>query len=111
MQGSYIAIMILFILIFTQNRNKSVMMKQFMKSKNKEDKKEMLELAKRFIGEECLIYTFNSQLSGVIKEVSEGAILVESGNTSEVINLDFIVRIRQYPRKKNGKKKSIIFEE
>ena len=111
LQGSYIAIMILFILIFTQNRNKSVMMKQFMKSKNKEDKKEMLELAKRFIGEECLIYTFNSQLSGVIKEVSEGAILVESGNTSEVINLDFIVRIRQYPRKKNGKKKSIIFEE
>ena len=87
------------------------MMKQFMKSKNKEDKKEMLELAKRFIGEECLIYTFNSQLSGVIKEVSEGAILVESGNTSEVINLDFIVRIREYPRKKNGKKKSIIFEE
>jgi len=111
LQGSYIAIMILFILIFTQNRNKSVMMKQFMKSKNKEDKKEMLELAKRFIGEECLIYTFNSQLSGVIKEVSEGAILVESGNTSEVINLDFIVRIREYPRKKNGKKKSIIFEE
>lgn len=111
MQGSYIAIMILFILIFTQNRNKSVMMKQFMKKRNEEDKKEMLELAKRFIGEECLIYTFNSQLSGVIKEVSEGAILVESGNTSEVINLDFIVRIRQYPRKKNGKKKSIIFEE
>lgn len=111
LQGSYIAIMILFILIFTQNRNKSVMMKQFMKSKNREDKKEMLELAKRFIGEECLIYTFNSQLSGVIKEVSEGAILVESGNTSEVINLDFIVRIREYPRKKNGKKKSIIFEE
>ena len=111
MQGSYIAIMILFILIFTQNRNKSVMMKQFMKKRNEEDKKEMLELAKRFIGEECLIYTFNSQLSGVIKEVSEGAVLVESNNTLEVINLDFIVRIREYPRKKNGKKKSIIFEE
>ena len=49
-----------------------------------------------------MIYTFNSQLSGVIKEVSEGAVLVESNNTLEVINLDFIVRIREYPRKKKN---------
>ena len=30
-----------------------------------------------------------------------------SGET-EIINLDFITRIREYPRKKNGKKKGII---
>ncbi|MDA3732851.1 hypothetical protein PBV87_15345 [Niameybacter massiliensis] len=68
----------------------------------------MLELAKKFIDKECLIYTFNSQLTGVIKEVNKGAILVENKNTIEIVNLDFVVRIREYPLGKNGKKKSFI---
>lgn len=71
----------------------------------------MYELAQKFIGKECLIYTFNSsQLTGVIKEVNEGAILIENGDNLEAVNFDFIVRIREYPRKKNGKKKSVILD-
>lgn len=73
----------------------------------------MYGLANRFIGKECLIYTFNSsQISGVIKEVQEDALLLEheNGEGLEVINFDFIVRIREYPRKKNGKKKSVILD-
>ena len=70
----------------------------------------MLELAKRFIGYECIIYTFSSQLTGIIKEVTDGAILIENGGASEAVNLDFIVRIREYPKKKNGKKKSLILD-
>ena len=59
----------------------------------------------------CLIYTFNSsQLTGVIKEVKEGAILIENGDNLEAVNFDFIVRIREYPRKKNGKKKSVVLD-
>lgn len=81
-----------------------------MKSKKTEERCEMLELAKRFIEKECIVYTFNSQLTGVIKEVSGGAILLESGSAVEVVNLDFIVRIREYPRKKNGKKKSVVLD-
>ena len=71
----------------------------------------MYELAQKFIGKECLIYTFNSsQLTGVIKEVNEGGILIENGDTLEAVNFDFIVRIREYPRKKNGKKKSLVLD-
>lgn len=71
----------------------------------------MYELAQKFIGKECLIYTFNSsQLTGVIKEVNEGGILLENGDTLEAVNFDFIVRIREYPRKKNGKKKSVVLD-
>lgn len=71
----------------------------------------MYELAQKFIGKECLIYTFNSsQLTGVIKEVNEGGILIENGDTLEAVNFDFIVRIREYPRKKNGKKKSVVLD-
>ena len=71
----------------------------------------MYELAQKFIGKECLIYTFNtSQLTGVIKEVNEGGLRIENGDTLEAVNFDFIVRIREYPRKKNGKKKSVVLD-
>ncbi|MBQ7336589.1 MAG: hypothetical protein IJW92_08985 [Clostridia bacterium] len=71
----------------------------------------MRELAKKFTDRECLIYLFNDhQINGIIKEVGDSAILLESGDTVEAVNLDFIVRIREYPRKKNGKKKSVILD-
>lgn len=71
----------------------------------------MTELAKRFIDKECLIYTFNGgQINGTVKEVGDGAILVESNGTVEAINIDFVMRIREYPRKKNGKKKSVVLD-
>lgn len=73
---------------------------------------QMKELATKFIGKECLIYAFdgNHQFDGVIKEVTDGAILLEKNSKIEAINLDFIIRIREYPRKKNGKKQSVILD-
>lgn len=72
----------------------------------------MKELAKRFIDKECLITAFDSnhQFEGVIKEVSDGAILVEKKESVEAINLDFVIRIREYPRNKKGKKKSVVLD-
>ena len=71
----------------------------------------MLELAKNFIDKECIIYTFNNSLiQCTIKEISKNALLLETGNTVEAVNLDFVVRIREYPRKKNGKKKSVVLD-
>jgi len=81
------------------------------KRKCKGKKTQMVELAKKFINKECIIYTFNSQLEGVIiKEVTDGAVLVEKKGTIEAVNLDFVTRIREYPRNKNGKKRSIVID-
>ncbi len=56
----------------------------------------MFELAKRFIEKECVIYTFDgNQYNGVIKEVNEGAILIEKKGNTEAINLNFVVRIKE----------------
>jgi hypothetical protein len=73
---------------------------------------EMKELAKKFIDKECIISSFdgNHQYDGVIREVTDGAVLIEKGGKLEAINLDFIMRIREYPRKKNGKKKSVVLD-
>ena len=74
----------------------------------------MKELAKRFIEEECIIYTITSNdgsLQGVIKEMDDGGMVIEKKTGElEIINLDFVTRIRQYPRKKNGKKKEIVLD-
>ena len=70
----------------------------------------MKELAKRFIGEECIIYTIASNdgsVQGLIKEIDDGGMVIaKNSGKLEIINLDFVTRIRQYPKKKNGKKRT-----
>ena len=102
----------LWIIIFIMLRNsKSAIAKKIIKKRKMEGNTEMKELAKKFIDKECLIYSFNSnQFEGVIKEVTEGAILVEKGGTVEAINLDFVIRIREFPKNKKGKKKSVVLD-
>ena len=86
--------------------------KKIIKKRKVEDDTNMKELAKGFIGKECLIYSFDSsrQFVGVIKEVSDSAILVENKGQIEAINLDFVIRIREYPKNKKGKNKSVVLD-
>lgn len=78
------------------------------------EKEAMKKLAMQFIGEECIIYTITSSsgsIQGVIKEIDDGGMVIErASGEREVINLDYVTRIRQYPKKKNGKKKSVIID-
>ena len=111
--ASYIPIIVLFIIVFIMLRNqRDIVARKIIKKRSLEKKIEMRELAKRFIGKECLIYAFDSnhQFDGVIAEVTEGAILIEKDGMSEAINLDFVIRIREYPRNKKGKKKSVVLD-
>lgn len=52
----------------------------------------------------------NHQFEGIIREVSDSAILVEKNGTVEAINLDFVIRIREFPKNKKGKKKSVVLD-
>ena len=72
----------------------------------------MIELAKKLIGKECIIYAFDSnhQFVGVIKEVNDGGVLIENYGAIEVINLDFVIRIREYPRNNKGKKRAVVLD-
>ena len=108
--ASFVPIFVLFLVIFIMARNEKMIMQKLIKKRKSEGKVEMLELAKRFIEKECIIYTFNNQYTGIIKEVSDGAMLIENSGNVEVINLDFVVRLKEYPRKKNGKKKSVVLD-
>lgn len=107
--STFLPIFMLLIIVFITRQNERTVIKNIIKKRKMGDR-QMFELAQKFIDKECIIYTFNSQITGVVKEVNQGGILVENGNTTEALNFDFIVRIREYPRNKNGKKKSVVFD-
>lgn len=107
-------VVFLIILLFIRRKRASAVIRQIIKRKNQDKENTVMkDLAKRFIGEECIIYTITSLdggLEGVIREVEDGGMIVEkSSGETEAVNLDYVTRIRQYPRKKNGKKKNILF--
>ena len=108
----YIPIIVMFIVIFfVLRKNKFIIAKKVISKRKTEETTKMVELAKRFVEKECLVYSFDGhQYEGVIQEVSNSAILIEKNGETEAINLDFIVRIREYPRNKKGKKKSVVLD-
>lgn len=73
----------------------------------------MKELAQKFVGKECLVYTVASDSSvakGTIKEITVSGLLIDCDGNLQAVNLEFVTRIREWPRKKNGKKKEIILD-
>lgn len=106
---SFIPIILLFVIVLINSRNEKIVIKNIL-NKRKTEETEMYVLAQKFIDKDCVIYTFNSQITGTIKEVNEGGVLIEKSGSLEALNFDFIVRIREYPRTKNGKKKSVILD-
>ena len=110
--STYIPIIVMWIIIIyvLLSNRKAVIARQIIKKRKTEGNTEMKELAMRFIDKECVISSFdgNHQYDGIIKEVTDGALLLEKDGKIEAINLDFVIRIREYPRNKKGKKKTII---
>lgn len=97
----YIAIFLPLFFLFLQNKkNKKTVVKNILKRKNRGESVLMLELAKKFIDKKCYIYTLNDTFSGVITEVTDNAVLVETKSTTDLVNLDFIIRISEIKEKK-----------
>ncbi len=111
MNSSYIVIFLLLFIIFYEQKKNNVISKIIQnRHTSRKDKNLMNKLAQNFIGKECIVYAINYQVQGLIKEVSDSAILLESKDSTEAVNFDFIVRIREYPKSKNGKKKSVVLD-
>lgn len=63
-------------------------------------------------GEECLIYTCNSNatVTGTIRSYNDGWIEIETKGQCDILNCEYITRIREYPRGKNGKRKNLVLD-
>ena len=107
---SYIGVIFMFIvLIIIYRQEKQHIVKRIIE-RRKGRGNEMLEFARQFIGKRCLFYTFNSQVSGTVKEIGANGILIEEKGNLQIINPDYVVRIREYPKNKKGKYKDVIFD-
>ncbi len=99
--STYFPIFFLWFIILSsqRRRHKIVYMQQILKQTRKENTK-MFELAKRFIGKECTIYVLDNQFRGTVTEVTDSAILIEKNGCVEVLNLNYVIRIKENKSKK-----------
>ena len=72
----------------------------------------MKEFAMRLVGRDVIVYTFNgTQIMGTLREVRDDAILLwDDKNGEQIVSLRYVVRLREHPVDKNGKKKSIVLD-
>ena len=115
MNSFYLMLVLLLLVIIPQitRRRRLAAVRHILKQKKRNKENNIMkDLAKRFIGKECIVYTITSNdggVQGTIKEIDDGGMIVEKKSGElEIINLDYVTRIREYPRTKTGKKKSIV---
>lgn len=66
----------------------------------------MKELAARFIGKDVYIKLLEGTADGVVKEVTDDGIVLENKNGLQIINLNYVMKLREYPYK-NGKRTTV----
>jgi len=91
----YLPIFVTLFIIIPQQR--SAAKGVILKVKNKGDVRIMInEIIKKYMGKKCLISTgtFGVNVEGIIREVNEKWIEVETKKGNELINAEFIQRIK-----------------
>lgn len=111
----WIPVLWLLFFVISQQRKKQKTAAVVRHIKNRKKETEAMEaLAKQFTGKECIIYTISSNdgsIAGIIREVSGGGMLIEDARGQlQAVNLEYVTRIREYPRNKKGKKESVILD-
>lgn len=104
---------IMFLIVFTiiqvKKQKNAAIIHHRKKHKNRENT-EMKELAQKFIGKECLIYTIASSteaIKGIITKITDSGLLVDCDGNLQAVNLEYVTRICEWPKNAKGKKKSV----
>ena len=107
--GVWVAFFVLFLLLWQQRQQQNRAAAKLIQRKKRGGNNSMSTMVEAYIGKDCIVYTLNnSQLSGYIREVRDGWLRVETAKGSDVVNLDYIIRVREYPKNKKGKRAAIV---
>lgn len=88
------ALLIFFILYYRRTQIMILQRKRIRKRKGKVNN--MNESAKMFVSKLCTVYVIDNEFTGTVKEVNDGALILEDKNGNvQLINLDYVVRIKQ----------------
>lgn len=106
----WILLIFIFLMIWIEREEKKKITAKRIAKIRKQRRLRMNEIIAKFQGKNCLVYTMNSQVSGVITAINEGWIELDNGKDKDAVNIDYIIRIREYPKTKKGKKKAIVLD-
>ena len=114
MSSAYIAIYSALIIIFlniiiqiNNARTQSIIKRKI----KRRGKTKMNEIINAYLGKDCVIYLSNSSsvITGNLLSLNDNWITVKTKDGNEIINIDYIIRLKEHPVTKSGKKKSVIF--
>lgn len=107
---TYIPVIILFVIIFISYYSEKLITFKVLRNKRK-GRDLMNEIIRKYIGKDCLVYLSlsSSVVSGEVISLNDNWLTVLTKDGEETINIDYIIRIKEHPVNKNGKKKSVIF--
>lgn len=106
----FIALLLLWLIVMQERKRRNAAIINHRKNHKSKETEKMKELAEKFVGKECLVFTIASNsesVKGVIKEVTESGLLIEQKGTLQAVNLEYVTRIIELPTKSNGKKKKV----
>ena len=106
----YFLLFLPIILVLIQQKKNKNWTAQYLKLKQGKENHIMREAAEKFIDKECYFYLLSGEVEGILREVTDHSLLIETQQGMQALNLDFVIRIREYPKNKHGKKKSIVLD-
>lgn len=114
--GNWLIFLVVALLLLSLHRRKKRMLQAVMRRRNQRGKRNMNELLCEFIGKNCILYTLDAQVSGVVEEIGDKWVRLRAEPTKggsadvQVLNLDYITRVRLYPKNKKGKNVSVVLD-
>ena len=108
-----LALAIILALFWTAKQRRIAAIRHVQTRKRNSGKDTVMEaLTRQIIGKECNLYTVtstDSSIQGTLKDETERGIVLEKDGNVEAVNLEYVTRIREYPRNAKGKRKTIVF--
>lgn len=110
MEGTWYIYFILLIMVFLiylpRKKRKKYVAKNRMINKNEKERAILKELMQSFVGKDVFVKLLEGNADGIVKEVTDGGMVLENKNGLQILNLDYIIKIREYPYK-NGKRATL----
>ncbi|MDR0804267.1 MAG: hypothetical protein LBN42_00600 [Oscillospiraceae bacterium] len=106
-----ISLLIIYFILLRQTHTIHETQRRIIKLKQhqKQGATEMNETIKQFTNKDVIIHTLNTAIVGTVKSVEDKWVVLENDRGErDIISIDYISRIRDYPRNKSGKKKAVV---
>ena len=95
--------------LLRKRRRKPAAIRHVKYRKNSEQRRKDIAMLSRFMEKDVYIKLLDGHADGVVKEVSDNGVVLENKDGLQIVNLEYVLKVREYPYK-NGKRVLILDE-